>query len=107
MKYDAQTAVARDGDRFLERYLSIETSSGDAAALDRLVVELEQVHGGLSARTTIVATDGGSHLVAEFVGRGDAADGEPVAQLAHSEFERIALLRGRLSSDPFPRGLDP
>ncbi|MFI5733706.1 M20/M25/M40 family metallo-hydrolase [Kribbella sp. NPDC051587] len=69
----------------LRSYVTDETPTGDAGALNAFADRLVQRYADLGGTTRRVAAATGDHVVADFPGRGALSDAAPVLFLAHHD----------------------
>lgn len=81
----------------LERYVRIETPTGDAVAILSLIALLAEQYASLGAETTLHPVAGGAHLVVNLPGRGRGEGQAPVLLVGHAD---TVWPRGTLASEP-------
>lgn len=80
----------------LERYVRLETPTGDSESITAFVDQLAARYRDLGGDVTLHPFDGGAHLVANFVGRGDLAYAPATLLIGHSD---TVWPRGTLDGD--------
>ncbi|HEV7948800.1 MAG TPA: M20/M25/M40 family metallo-hydrolase [Glaciihabitans sp.] len=69
----------------LERYVRLETPTGNSAAITELVAMIAERHQDLGGHTVLHPVEGGVHLVSDFPGVGAAAAAAPIVLIGHSD----------------------
>ncbi|MET0989604.1 MAG: M20/M25/M40 family metallo-hydrolase [Glaciihabitans sp.] len=80
----------------LERYVRLETPTGDGASITAFVDQLAERYRGLGGDVTLHPFDGGAHLVADFAGAGNLASAASTLLIGHSD---TVWPRGTLDGD--------